>query len=165
MSIDHGVLMALQEREQQLAEAQRVARVGSWEWDMTRDRITWSDELYRIFGLQVQELTPSYEEYLSHVHPHDRDELAASVERAMQLRERLETVYRVITPAGAAKWVRSLGEVTVDGDGNPVRLFATAQDVTGEMAALERRYSRVRAESGAAGCDAAPSAERTPAAT
>jgi PAS domain-containing protein len=64
---------SLKENEEGLAEAQKMAHIGNWEWDIATDKAYWSDELYHIFGRSPQELTPAYNEYLSYVHPDDRE--------------------------------------------------------------------------------------------
>ena len=149
VSIDHAVLEGLQEREQRLAEAQRVAHIGSWEWDVTLNRVTWSDELYRVFGLAVQELQPTYEGYLDRLHPDDRDAQAAVVDRALRTKEPFESLHRVVMSDGAVKWVRSLGEVAVDRDGHPVRLYGTAQEISRRI--VTRDHDRIAAVESVAG--------------
>jgi PAS domain S-box-containing protein len=71
------------EGEERLTEAQRVAHIGSWEWDIATDKANWSDELYRIFGRRPQKLAPPYNEYLSYVHPDDRDYVADAFKKAI----------------------------------------------------------------------------------
>ena len=67
----------------QLAEAQSIAKIGSWEWDVADDRVSWSDELYRIYGLDRTDLTPTYDGFLSRIHPDDRADVARAVEAAV----------------------------------------------------------------------------------
>ena len=69
-----------------LAEAQEVAQVGSWEWDIGANRVTWSDELYRLWGLEPQSVEMTYERYLDSVHPADRERARAVIERALESR-------------------------------------------------------------------------------
>ncbi len=63
----------LSRARRQLGEAQELARVGSWEWDIPQNVVWWSDQLYRIYGLEPRSILPTYEEFLSRVHPDDRD--------------------------------------------------------------------------------------------
>jgi len=70
----------LRESQAQLVEAQRLAQIGSWEWDIVQNKITWSDELYRIFGLKPQEFDRTFESYLNRIHPDDRELVVNIVE-------------------------------------------------------------------------------------
>ena len=99
-SEQHEMVQALHQREQQLAEAQRVANLGSWEWDIAADRVAWSDELYRIFGLKPHELEPTYEGYLAHVHPDDVAVVNGWVGGALTGGEPFEGDHRVIRSGG-----------------------------------------------------------------
>ena len=73
----------LQRREAQLAEAQHIANIGSWEWDVRSDVVTWSDELYRIYGVEPDAgFVPDYQTFLDRLHPDDREAVAAAVGRA-----------------------------------------------------------------------------------
>ena len=116
--------------EQQLAEAQSIARIGSWEWDVVNDVVTWSDELYRIYELQPQELEPTYEGFLGHVHPDDRPLVEAAVRSAFTDNETFEFEARIIKTTGQEGWIRGRGRVSRDESGVPVRMGGTAQEIT-----------------------------------
>ncbi len=73
---------ALRESEASLALAQRVAHIGNWDWDLRRNRLRWSDEVYRIFGLTPRTFDDHYETFLRAVHPDDRELVALAVQRA-----------------------------------------------------------------------------------
>ena len=73
---------SLKESEEGLAEAQKMAHIGNWEWDIVTDEVYWSDELYRIFGRNPQELAPTYDEFLNYVHPDDRDYVDNAIKKA-----------------------------------------------------------------------------------
>ena len=79
---------ALRAREGQLAEAQRAAHVGSFEWDMRADRVSWSDELYRIYGLDPDSFAATFATFIERIHPEDRERVAASIEQAIAARAR-----------------------------------------------------------------------------
>jgi PAS domain S-box-containing protein len=125
-----------------LAQAQQIARIGSWEWDIRRDAITWSDELFRIFGLRPQAFEGTYDGFLRLVHPQDRDRVSALVERAVRERTSFEFDHRIVRPDGETRVLSARGEVISDPSGAPVRLVGTAQDITEQRQAEEtlRRF-------------------------
>lgn len=129
----------LRESERRLAEAQRAGRLGSFEWEIQRDRVTWTDELYRIYGLEPgsQELT--YAAFLEHVLPEDRDLVRAHVERALERGGPFEFEERIGRPGGQLAILRTTGEVLKDASGQPVRMVGICQDVTEQKAAEERQ--------------------------
>ncbi len=67
------LIISLKESEKSLAEAQKMAHIGNWDWNLVTDEIHWSDETYRIFGLNPQESEITYNEFLNYIHPDDRD--------------------------------------------------------------------------------------------
>lgn len=113
---------------ERLAQTVRMLQVGSWEWDLTTDEVIWSAELYRIFDLD-ESFTPTYESFVEHVHPDDRERVVDLVTGAARSGSRLEFEYRVVRRDGAVRIMHSRGEV-VERDGRPVRLFGICQDVT-----------------------------------
>src|SRR3954470_2879505 len=85
----------LARREQQLDEAQQLARIGSWEWELATNEVTWSDQLFRIYGLEPRSLVVSYDEFLSRVHPDDRASVDERNRRCFETHEAFEDVKRV----------------------------------------------------------------------
>jgi len=120
---------SLQLSESQLAEAQRLASVGSWNWDVRTGAITWSDELYRIFGLQPQK-THLGKQAIELTHPDDRDRVINSVKTSLETKEAYSLYYRVCRPDGIERVVHTLGHVVCDDQGDPIRVFGATQDVT-----------------------------------
>jgi PAS domain S-box-containing protein len=120
----------LRQTKQRLADAQRVAQIGSWERDLRTNQIFWSDELYRLFGLEPGEGELSYEKFLSFVMPEDLANARQLVEQAVRERKPFAVDYRVETPDRTLRIVHDQGKVILDDAGNPVRLVGTAQDVT-----------------------------------
>lgn len=116
--------------ESRLQEAQSIAHIGSWEWDIPADEIVWSDELCRIFGVPVGTCPDSYEDYLACVHPEDRDLVNDKVQDAYGTLEPYNFEHRVQWADGTVRTVESRGEVVAGPDGSPVRMLGTAQDVT-----------------------------------
>ena len=117
---------ALREQRALLAEAQKVAGLGSWEWDPQSGRVLWSDELYRIYGLAPEAFKPSFEAYLERVHPEDRQNSGAMMARALMDGRSFTMQERVVRPGGEVRHLRSHGEVVRNdarqGDQDPRRL-------------------------------------------
>ena len=120
---------ALARSAARLGEAQSLAHIGSWEWDLRRDVVTWSDELYRIFGREPALGPLSYEGYLELVHPGDRDFTDETVRHAAEEGRPFTFEHRVIRPTGDERIILGRGRV-VRHDGATVRMLGTAQDVT-----------------------------------
>ncbi|MFP5297958.1 MAG: PAS domain-containing protein [Actinomycetota bacterium] len=127
----------LEKANRELADAQALARLGSWEWDVKADRVTWSEELYRLFGVTPEDWGASYEAYLQLIHPEDRDEVNARIDKAYRTGEYTELEHRVIQPGGNVRWLRARGQVIQDESGDVVRMLGTAQDVTESKVAEE----------------------------
>jgi PAS domain S-box-containing protein len=120
----------LREREQQLAEAQAVAKLGSFEWDLTTDRVTWSPELARIYGLHPASSSASLETFLRQIHVDDRAAVTATVRHAAATGMPYRLEGRVVRPTGEPRTVASWGEVVRDEHGRPSRVLGVCQDVT-----------------------------------
>ncbi|MGH2899605.1 MAG: sensor domain-containing protein, partial [Solirubrobacteraceae bacterium] len=125
--------------EARFAEAQRIAMVGSWEWDVRADTVTWSDELCRIYGVDAG-AQHSFEAYLQLVHPGDRENVRALVGDAFSTGNSFSFEHRLVRPDGNERTMAALGEVVLGDDGRPLRMRGTGQDITGRRrteAALE----------------------------
>ena len=133
---------ALARREAQLAEAQHLAHVGSWERDVATGRLTWSDELYRIFGLAPQEIPASFEAFMKHVHPDDVAHVRAISEAAVRSGESFDYQARTLRPDGEVRHYQSRGTVLLDASGRPSRLVGVVQDATERLRAEEARALR-----------------------
>jgi PAS domain S-box-containing protein len=121
-----------------LAEAQRVAHVGSWEWDVAGGTLWWSDELYRIYG--VDPAAPmTYDAYLARVHPDDRDAIRAAVARAADTGGSFSFDHKVIRPDGGVRILHGEGQVITGADGRAVRMMGTGHDITERVAGEEQR--------------------------
>lgn len=138
--------MALAEREQQLREAQKLARIGNWSADMTSGTLTWSDEIYRIFGHQPQSFAPSIEAFQAAVHPEDRELVQASEKQAEKTGLH-DVVHRIVRPDGTVRYVHELAQAEVDDAKNLIRLTGTVQDISDLMAIeMALRQERDRAQ-------------------
>jgi signal transduction histidine kinase len=133
---------ALTEREQaneSLTEAQELAHLGSWEWEIATDRVTWSLQLYRIFGVDPRSGPLTLAKYLERVHPADRQMVRSEIERALEAHRPFEVFHRVVLDDGEERVVHGRGRIIVDTGGTPVRMVGTAQDVTERQRAEEVR--------------------------
>lgn len=129
--------------EARLAEAQAIAHIGSWDWDVRADRVRWSDELHRIFGLEPGDDDLDYDTYLRLVHPEDRAAADAAVRAAFASREPFAFRHRLVRPDGEVRVVEANGAVDVE-NGQVVRMAGTAHDVT-ERVAAETEAAATRA--------------------
>jgi PAS domain S-box-containing protein len=121
---------ALRQSELDLAEAQRVARLGSWTFDAATGAVRWSDELYRIFDVERPAFGGAYEAFLSRVHPDDRTRVAQVNAEARSSGKAFEVEYSIETRDGRQKHIRELGYATKNGAGAVTGLFGIAQDIT-----------------------------------
>jgi PAS domain S-box-containing protein len=122
-------LESLDRERANLEEAQELAHIGSWEWTVAGDRISWSDELFRIYGLDPVGGV-RIDSYLEHVHPDDRELLRETVARALGDSKPFSFEHRVVRGDGTVRWVQARGRVIVDAAGVPVRMVGTSQDIT-----------------------------------
>jgi PAS domain S-box-containing protein len=120
----------LRRNEALLAEAQQVAHVGSWNWDVANDTVDWSNEHYRIFGLQPQELEMTFDRVLAAIHPDDRATVQDVVGRAFVGHQPFDYCLRALHPDGTVRHVQSRGQMVFDEAGRPTRMFGTVQDIT-----------------------------------
>ncbi|MDX6633937.1 MAG: hypothetical protein QOF06_140 [Solirubrobacterales bacterium] len=121
-----------------LAEAERVARLGSWEWDIPTNRLTCSEGLFAIYGIDPEEFDGSYDpSNTEYVHPDDRERVEAEMNQAVATGTPVDFEYRIIRPDGRVRRLHSRAELVADAEGNPLRLTGTAQDVTELHAAAE----------------------------
>ena len=121
----------LQHREKQLGEAQRIAQIGSWEWDVVHDKVTWSDELFRLYGVDVASRDQlSSQSFINLLHPDDRAEVHQAVMGATPTDNEFQFDARIVRPDGAILWARGRGLVSFASDGTVLRMGGTAQDIT-----------------------------------
>ena len=122
---DNTAIMQASEKietvNKQLTEAQRLAHIGNWEWDIVNDKITWSDELYRIFGLIPGEFEASFQNYLRYIHPDERDHVRKTVQDALINHQPFNFYHRVVRPDGTMRILHGRGEVYLDDKKQPIQ--------------------------------------------
>lgn len=119
----------LRQERARLAEAQRIAHIGSWEWEVATNRVTWSDELYRMFRRDPQSFGASFEAVLECIHVEDRGRVRSLIERSVATGESAMFVHRLQLD-GEVRFVEGRGQVVRAADGSVLRMVGTAQDVT-----------------------------------
>lgn len=137
----------LRETADRLEKSQRVGKIGSWVWEFDEDKEWWSDQVYRIYGLEVDEIVPNSFDFLDYVHPDDREKVRAGLEKSIHEGVPYTAEYRVRRADGPEIIVFEHSEVEYDADGKPVRLRGTAQDITErKKAELALRETKERLE-------------------
>ena len=117
-------------KNQQLNDAQEIANLGHWEWNVATNKVSWSDELFRVYGLPVSGEGLSYEKFLEYVHPDDRGNVDTLIQQAFVEKIFSDYYHRIITPDGHVKTLHSRGEVVTNKNGEIIKMMGTGQDVT-----------------------------------
>lgn len=144
-----GTLLDITERKRVddlLAESQRIAQLGSWEWEVDTGKVHWSDEMYRIMGLSP-DVESTYALYLSAVHPDDRERLEQRLKQAFDGSVPFALVHRIIRPDGSLRHIQARGKIIPASAGRSLRMVGTGQDVTERQHILtELELAKVHAE-------------------
>ena len=121
----------IRKSEQQLARAQKISHLGCWEWDVVSGKTSWSDELYRIFGIEPGSIPASYKGFLERVHPEDREAVKRVVRNALKKCQSFISHYcRIVRPDGSIRTIYGQGDVILDDTGKILSVTVTSQDVT-----------------------------------
>jgi diguanylate cyclase (GGDEF)-like protein len=124
----------LQRRADELERSQAIARVGSWQWDFATGASQWSDELYRLYGFEVDAERPHYDELLLRVHPDDRATVDDAVKRSLYGSGPFEFDYRIVLETGQVRWLHARGGLEI-ANGVALGMVGTAQDITDQRIA------------------------------
>src|SRR5262249_10590747 len=133
--------IALRQSEALLAEAQRMARLGTWTYDPSRREVVWSAETFRIYGTDDHRTIPTCRELLARVHPDDRLRVRTLMLRAMQDGAPYETEFRILTPAQHVRWIQALCQTEAVSGARAHKLRGTVLDIT------ERKSQHLQLES------------------
>jgi PAS domain S-box-containing protein len=121
---------ALRKSEENLADAQRMARLGSWEWNTKTGEVSWSDEIFRIYGFAPDEFVPTLDKLMEVVHLDDQELIARRIQAALREKEPYDFEHRIVRPDGEVRVVHRRAEVVFDEEGEPLRMVGTVHDIT-----------------------------------
>jgi len=145
LDIVDGGLARLQTQDQlsdltvRVNSAQQLANMGDYDWHISTDTNRWSDQLYRIYGHEPQSFNASYEQFLSLIHPDDRERITAIHQQAYGTGEPYQMIERIVRPDGQTRYLSSNGQVLRDATGTPVRMRGTCIDITDRVLAEQER--------------------------
>jgi PAS domain S-box-containing protein len=121
----------LQNSEKLYKQAQALAHVGNWTWDLKIDNFEWSDEMYKIFEIEKRKKL-TYEEWLDYVHPDERQDIQDYLNECLEEIKLYDKIHRIVLPSGKIKTLHRKGEILCDETGKPVKMIGTTQDITEE---------------------------------
>jgi PAS domain S-box-containing protein len=125
-----GAEASLQNSQAQLAQAQQIARLGSWDWEIAENRLTWSEETGRLYGLAPEDFGSPMDLLLRRVHPEDAKGTSEELAEAIRARKPFDCRHRILLPDGTERLMHARAELVLDQKGKPMRMIGTVQDVT-----------------------------------
>jgi len=128
----------LDENIERLNKAESISHLGSWEWNIVTNKLHWSDEVYRIFGVSPQAFGATYKAFVNYIHPDDRTKVQIAVDDALANHEPYGVEHRIIRDNGVERTVYEMGKVELDEQGVPLRILGTVHDLT-EQKHLEKQ--------------------------
>ncbi len=134
---DSGAVEALRNSELRLNQAQHIAHIGDWDWDVATNKVCWSDELYRIYGYQPCEISPDYALIVDTMHPDSRGEFLEAIAAALEGERPFEMDYTFFRKDGSGAALHTIGKVLYDSEGNAQRMVGIVQDITQPKRAQE----------------------------
>ncbi len=120
----------IKKSQKQLAAAQQIAGIGSWEWVVAENKLVWSDELLRIYGVKAEGFAGTYQAFLQRVHPEDRLMVQSLIGKVFVTKDPFQFEHRIVLSDGSVRIMEARGEVILDGEGKPVGMMGTGQDIT-----------------------------------
>jgi PAS domain S-box-containing protein len=116
-----------------LEKAGRILHLGSWEWNIKTNRVSWSEEMYRIFGENVTTFEPDYEKFLTKVHPNDVERIQQIISNLLDIEGEVEFVYRIIRPSGEVRNIKGWNTMVFDGSGVPLKMIGAILDISEQV--------------------------------
>ncbi|MDH4263289.1 MAG: EAL domain-containing protein [Spirochaetia bacterium] len=136
------------QHENNLKQAQQIAKLGSFDWNPVTGELKWSDEHFRLWGLIPQSIIPDYEIFKQRIHPDDVKKVEEALQNALNGGQKYECTHRIVWPDGSEHFILGRGEVEFDNDKKPIRMIGTIQDITQQNLteeALRRSETKFRA--------------------
>ncbi len=130
MRITNPIIKKLRQNKDSLDKAQEIAHLGNWDYNILTKELIWSDEIYRIFGIDPMEFGGAYEDFLNLVHPDDLEYVKSSMDKAMNREYDYNIEFMIVRPDNTMRTVHAQGEVTWNATGSPIRMVGTVQDIT-----------------------------------
>ncbi len=127
----------ISKRKKLLDDSQRIASVGSWDYNLETGTVTWSSEMYNIFE-EEKNIVPNLEIIFNKIHPEDKEKVDATYKKSLQIKQAYESEYRIVMNDGRIKYLADWGETSFDDKGNPLISIGTVQDVTQRKVAEKR---------------------------
>ncbi|RYF84905.1 MAG: PAS domain S-box protein [Chitinophagaceae bacterium] len=143
------LIHTLRQTESLYKQAEEIASMGNWNWDVASNKLEWTDQLYRIYGLEPQTEEITIERFLSFVHPEDREYVTQGVDE-LKSKDSIDYTFRIITNDGTEKWLRSIAQVLRNERGEVATVIGTEQDVTekqkliGKLEESQRLYKQAQ---------------------
>jgi PAS domain S-box-containing protein len=137
---------SVRESEQRLRLGLRAGRTGTWDWDIARNHVVWSEQVYEIHGLRPEEFGGTSEDFANLVHPDDAERVWSLVQAALHEGKPYEVEFRAVRPSGEVRWLFTTGQVTRDDGGSPVRMMGALIDTTDRKRAEAERERLLEAE-------------------
>lgn len=134
---------ALQKSEEELAIAQKISQIGSWTWNLITNELTWSEQLYRNYGLEPGEVKPTYELFLSFIVPEDREKVDRGIQEAIESGHKYSGTYNIIRRDGVPRILLSENEIITDKSGKAILIHGINQDIT-EQKRVEEALKKTR---------------------
>lgn len=116
--------------QERLTHAQRMAKIGNWEWNLISNEPWWSEEVFRLFQIDPESAEPRYEALMNRIHPEDRASVTNAIQAALTGQMPFEVEYRIVLPDGVERVVHGRAETTFNNEGEPLRMAGTIHDIT-----------------------------------
>ena len=134
----HQMIQRLQQSDELFKEAQALTHIGNWTWEIEQDRVTWSEELYRIYDIEPNSEEISLEKFASFIHPDDREYRLQLLNQSLEACKPTEYFFRIITRNNTVKILHGKSDVRADKNGKAIKMIGTCQDVTEKQLLIEK---------------------------
>lgn len=129
---EYQLIEKLMESEELHKQAQKLTHIGNWSWDVVTNKVHWSDEMYRIYGLDPQSEEITFDRFLELIHPDNRAARVKEIEESLRTLQVKDYTLKILNPDGVIKILKGRGEMITDEENRPVKLLGTCQDITKE---------------------------------